>query len=130
MTKNENRGTESLLQTYFLERKSSKSTQTIYGHVVKIFEEHTGKKLPEILEIAESEKKTIKWAQSTLYHFLISFRKYLYDNLQPSTVQMKFDIIKTIIKYFDITVLPLKSFSTKKYHSGINSRKILSLKNN
>lgn len=57
MTKNENRGTESLLQTYFLERKSSKSTQTIYGHVVKIFEEHTGKKLPEILEIAESEKK-------------------------------------------------------------------------
>ena len=29
---------------------------------------------------------------------------------------MKFTVIKTIIKYFDITVLPLKSFSTKKYH--------------
>lgn len=74
------------------------------------------RKLPEILEIAESEEGTVKWTKSTLYHFLISFRKYLYDNLQPSTAQMKFTVIKTIIKYFDITLLPLKSFSTKKYH--------------
>lgn len=108
--------TKSLLQTYFLERNSSKNTQRIYRQVVKIFEEHTGKTLPEILEIAEAEEQKVKWTKSTLYYFLISFRKYLYDNLQPSTAQMKFTVIKTIIKYFDITVLPLKSFSTKKYH--------------
>lgn len=40
-----NMSTESLLQTYFLERNSSKSTQRIYWQVVKIFEEHTGKKI-------------------------------------------------------------------------------------
>lgn len=111
-----NMSTESLLQTYFIERNSSKNTQRIYRQVVKIFEEHTGKTLPEILEIAEAEEQKVKWTKSTLYYFLISFRKYLYDNLQPSTAQMKFTVIKTIIKYFDITVLPLKSFSTKKYH--------------
>lgn len=111
-----NMSTESLLQTYFIERNSSPNTQRIYRQVVKIFEEHTGKTLPEILEIAESEEKKVKWTKSTLYYFLISFRKYLYDTLQPSTAQMKFTVIKTIIKYFDITILPLKSFSTNKYH--------------
>lgn len=108
--------TESLLQTYFMERNSSKNTQRIYRQVVKIFEEHTGYKLPEILEIAEHEEQTVKWSKSTLYTFLISFRKYLYDTLQPSTAQMKFTVIRSIIRYFDITVLPLKSFSTKRYY--------------
>lgn len=107
--------TESLLQNYFIERNSSKNTQRIYKDVVKSFEEHTHKKLPEILEIAEKEE-TVKWQKSTLYHYLISFRKHLYETLQPSTAQMKFTVIKSILRFFDINVLPLKSFSTKKYN--------------
>ena len=107
--------TESLLQTYFLEKNSSANTQRIYTKVVSLFEEHTGKTLPEVIDIAEAEEQKVKWQKSTLYHYLISFRKHLYENFQPSTAKMYFTVIKAIIKHFDINILTLKGFSTTKY---------------
>ncbi|MBE6508223.1 MAG: hypothetical protein E7Z77_02290 [Methanobrevibacter sp.] len=110
-----NMNTESLLQTYFLEKNSSANTQRIYKKVVSLFEEHTQKTLTEIINIAEAEEQKVKWQKSTLYHCLISFRKHLYERFQPSTAKMYFTVIKAIIKHFDINILPLKGFSTTKY---------------
>lgn len=107
--------TESLLQTYFLEKNSSANTQRIYKKVVSLFEEHTQKTLTEIINIAEAEEQKVKWQKSTLYHCLISFRKHLYETFQASTAKMYFTVIKAIIKHFDINILPLKGFSTTKY---------------
>ena len=107
--------TESLLEIYFLERNSSESTQRTYKRVVNTFEHHTNKTLPEILNIAENEEENTKWQKSTLYYYLISFRKYLYESLQPSTAKMNFTVIKTILRYFGANIFPLQSFSTKKY---------------
>ena len=112
--KMKNMKTEALLQTYFLDRNSSPNTQRIYRKAIKLFEEHTGKTLYEILTIAEKEE-TIKWQKTSLYFFLTSFRKFLYDKFQPSTAQMNFTVVKSIIRHFDINILPLKQFSTKRY---------------
>ena len=112
-----NMNTKSLLQIYFLERNSSESTQRNYKRVVKSFENHTNQTLQEILNTAETEEQqNIKWQKSTLYYYLISFRKYLYETVQPSTAKMNFTVIKTILRYFGANILPLQSFSTKKYH--------------
>ena len=107
--------TDALLQTYFLENDLSDSAKRTYTRVVKRFEKHTDRELSEILEIAEKEEKELKWQKSTLYYFLTSFRKHLYDTLQPSTAQLYFTIIKTVLRYFDVNILPLKSFNTKRY---------------
>ena len=111
----ENMKTETLLQTYFIENDLSDSAKRTYARVVKRFEEHTNKQLHEIIQLAENEEKQVKWQKSTLYYFLTSFRKHVYDTVQPSTAQLYFTIIKTVLRYFDVNILPLKSFNTKKY---------------
>lgn len=111
--------TPEILSQVYTERRSSESTQRSYTRAVRFFEEHTGKKLGELLTIADQEEtQNIHWKNSTLKPLLISYRAWLYDNYKEKTANLYFTAITTIFRHFEIVIGPLPYFSRKNINKS------------
>lgn len=113
------KSTTEILSQVYAERRSSPSTQKSYTRAVRFFEEHTGKTLSELLNIADQEEtNNIHWKNSTLKPTLISYRAWLYDNYKEKTANLYFTAVTTIFRHFEIIIGPLPYFSRKNINKS------------
>ena len=117
------KATPEILSQVYNERRSSDSTQKSYTRAVRFFEEHTGKTIGELLNIADQEEtNNIHWKNSTLKPILISYRAWLYDNYKEKTANLYFTAITTIFRHFEIVIGPLPYFSRKNINKSTQIR--------
>ena len=108
------RTTENILEQLFHERNSSKSTQITYTRSAKYYEKLTGKKLPELLDIADDEEyNNIRWKNTETRKHILEYRDWCYTNYNISTAQLYLTAILTIYRHFECTIPPLPYYSTK-----------------
>ena len=104
---------EEILSLLFFERGSSDSTQKSYTRTVNVFEKVTGLTLPEMLTIAESqEDNNVSWKNRDLRKWLITYRKYVYENYKKRTAKSYLTLVVSVFRHFEITVEKLPYFST------------------
>ena len=104
---------EEILNLMFFERGSSISTQQSYTRTVNLFEKIIGLPLPEMLDIAETEEdKNISWKNRQLRKWIITYRKYVYENYKKSTAKSYLTLMISVFRHFEITVEKLPYFST------------------
>lgn len=104
-----------LLEQFFNERGSAKSTKTHYTASVKHYTHLNKLSLEELLQEADNEEEQrIRWKNRKLKQRLINFRKYLYENMSEGSAKLYFNDIKTIYKHFMIEVLDLPKFNSRQ----------------
>ena len=123
-----------ILEQFFKERNSSKSTQTTYTRAVKYYEKHTDKSIKECLDIADDEEyNNLRWKNTRTRKWILAYREWLYSEYNVSTAQLYLTAIITIYRHFEITIPPLPYYSTKHArrsasinYSDLPDRQILS----
>jgi integrase len=104
---------EEILSLLFFERGSSDSTRKSYTRTVNVFEKVTGLTLPEMLTIAEDqEDNNVSWKNRDLRTWLITYRKYVYENYKKRTAKSYLTLVISVFRHFEITVEKLPYFST------------------
>lgn len=125
--------TEELLEQFFLERNSSKSTMDSYRRSVNIYEKIVGKTLLDILLEAEQEEaKRVPWRDSEQRKNLIKFRNVLLSNYKLSTAKLYLSSIQTLYHHFELEIGKLPYVSTKNvrtaepiYYDDLPNREII-----
>ena len=108
------KNTEMILEQFFHERNSSRSTVTTYTRVVGIYEKFTGKSLNDLLELADTEEyNNIRWKNTLTRRYIMEYRDFLYNKYNVSTAKLYLTAIITIYRHFEITIPPLPYYSTK-----------------
>ena len=103
-----------MLERFFRERNSSKSTQTTYTRSVRYYTELTGHTIEECLEIADDEEyNNIRWKNTQTREWILAYRDWVYQNYNVSTAQLYLTAIITIYRHFEITIPPLPYYSKK-----------------
>ena len=104
---------DEILSLLFFERGSSDSTQKSYTRTINLFEKVINLTLPEMLDIAESqEDENISWKNRDLRKWLITYRKYVYENYKKRTAKSYLTLVVSVFRHFEITVEKLPYFST------------------
>ena len=104
---------DEILSLLFFERGSSDSTRKSYTRTVNVFEKVTGLTLPEMLTIAEDqEDNNVSWKNRDLRTWLITYRKYVYENYKKRTAKSYLTLVISVFRHFEITVEKLPYFST------------------
>ena len=103
-----------ILEQFFKERNSSKSTMTTYTRSCKYYEQLTGHAIRECIDIADDEEyNNIRWKNTQTRKWILRYREWLYTNYNVSTAQLYLTAILTIYRHFEITIPPLPYFSKK-----------------
>ena len=103
-----------MLERFFRERNSSKSTQTTYSRSVKYYEQLTGHSIEECIRIADDEEyNNIRWKNTQTREWILAYRDWVYQNYNVSTAQLYLTAIITIYRHFEITIPPLPYYSKK-----------------
>ena len=103
-----------VLEQFFKERNSSKSTMTTYTRSCRYYEKHTGHSIQECLDIADDEEyNNLRWKNTRTREWILSYREWLYSEYNVSTAQLYLTAIITIYRHFEITIPPLPYYSTK-----------------
>jgi len=103
-----------VLEQFFKERNSSKSTQVTYTRSCRYYEQHTGHTIRECLDIADDEEyHNLRWKNTRTREWILSYREWCYENYNVSTAQLYLTAIITIYRHFEITIPPLPYYSTK-----------------
>ena len=103
-----------ILEQFFKERNSSKSTRITYTRSVKYYENHTKHTIRECLDIADDEEyNNLRWKNTQTREWLLAYREWLYSEYNVSTAQLYLTAIITIYRHFEITIPPLPYYSTK-----------------
>ena len=103
-----------ILEQFFKERNSSKSTQTTYKRSIGYYEKLTGHTIQECLDIADDEEyNNVRWKNTQTRKWIIAYREVLYNKYNISTAQLYLTAVITIYRHFEITIPPLPYYSTK-----------------
>ena len=107
--------TKEILNEFFTQRNSSENTKRTYRRTVTLYEQKTGLKLPELLNLAdEEETQNIRWKNTITRKHLINYREYLYQKYNITTARLYLTAIITIYRHFEITIQPLPYYSNKR----------------
>lgn len=112
-----------VLEQFFNERNSSKSTQVTYTRSCRYYEELTGHTISECLDIADDEEyNNIRWKNTKTREWILAYREWLYKEYNVSTAQLYLTAIMTIYRHFEITIPPLPYYSVKdaKHTTPVN----------
>ena len=112
-----------ILEQFFTERNSSKSTQTTYTRSCRYYEELTGHSMQECLDIADDEEyKNIRWKNTQTRKWILQYREWVYSKYNVSTAQLYLTAVLTVYRHFEVTIPPLPYFSKKglRHSSPIN----------
>ena len=103
-----------MLERYFKERNSSKSTILTYTRSVHYYEEHTGHTLNECLDIADKEETdNIRWKNTRTREWILDYRDWLYHTYNMTTAQLYLRAIIAIYRHYEIHIPPLPYYSKK-----------------
>jgi integrase len=106
-----------ILEQFFKERNSSKSTQINYTRSIRYYEKLTGHTMRECVDIADDEEyNNIRWKNTQTRKWILEYREKLYEKYNVSTAQLYLTAVITVYRHFETTIPPLPYYSTKNLH--------------
>ena len=95
-------------------RRLKKGTIEQYQIALNFYSKFQQKPLSELLEEADNEEEQgIRWKKRKLKQRLINYRNYLYEHHVKSTADLKFALIKTFYKHYEIEIHDLPALNKK-----------------
>lgn len=104
-----------LLEKFFIDRNSAKSTQDHYRASVKQYEKLNNLTLNELIEEADNEEDNgVRWKHRQVKCRLVEFRNWLYQNKSQGTARQYLNDIKTIYRHYEIELHDLPNYTSKQ----------------
>jgi len=100
------------LEKFFTDRNLSDKTRVGYNRTLQQFEKITNKTLPELLQIANTERNN-DWGNTQLLQWLITYRNHVYNEYKEKTADLYLGRVKAVFRHYHIPVSKLPYFSTK-----------------
>lgn len=112
--KHMNMNNNAIIEEFVKARRLKKGTAEQYQIALNFYSKFQEKPLSELLEEADlEEEQGIRWKNRKLKQRLITYRNYLYENYVKSTADLKFALIKTFYKHYEIEIHDLPSLNKK-----------------
>ena len=109
-----NMNNKTLIEEFVKARRLKKGTQEQYFIALNFYSRFQEKPLSELLKEADQEEEQgIRWKNRKLKQRLINYRNHLYENYVKSTAELKFALIKTFYKHYEIEIHDLPSVNKK-----------------
>ena len=110
MTMNNN----AIIDEFVKARRLKKGTAEQYQIALNFYSKFQKKPLSELLTEADAEEEQgIRWKKRKLKQRLLQYRNYLYEKYVKSTADLKFALIKTFYKHYEIEIHDLPTLNKK-----------------
>ena len=97
--------TKQILETIFIERNLTPSSQRMYINSIELYENINNKTLWELLEEAENEEEQgIRWKHRKLRTRLTSYQNHVLTNYKYGTAKNYLNRVKAVYKHYDIEI--------------------------
>ena len=109
-----NMNNKTIIDEFVKARRLKKGTIEQYTIALNFYSKFQNKPLSELLNEADTEEEQgIRWKNRRLKKRLINYRNYLYENYVKSTAELKFALIKTFYKHYEIEIHDLPAVNRK-----------------
>lgn len=109
-----NMNNNTIIDEFAKARRLKKGTKEQYQIALNFYSKFQQKPLSELLDEADQEEEHgIRWKKRKLKQRLINYRNYLYEHHVKSTADLKFALIKTFYKHYEIEIHDLPSLNKK-----------------
>lgn len=109
-----NMNNNTIIDEFAKARRLKKGTIEQYQIALNFYSKFQQKPLSELLEEADNEEEQgIRWKKRKLKQRLINYRNYLYEHHVKSTADLKFALIKTFYKHYEIEIHDLPALNKK-----------------
>lgn len=109
-----NMNNENIIEEFVKIRRLKKGTAEQYHIALNYYSKFQKKSLSELLNEADlEEEQGIRWKNRKLKQRLITYRNHLYENYVKSTAELKFALIKTFYKHYEIEIHDLPPVNKK-----------------
>ena len=112
--KSMNMNNDTIIDEFVKARRLKKGTAEQYQIALNFYSKFQEKPLSELLSEADAEEEQgIRWKNRKLKQRLLNYRNYLYEKYVKSTVDLKFALIKTFYKHYEIEIHDLPTLNKK-----------------
>lgn len=109
-----NMNNDTIISEFAKARRLKKGTAEQYQIALNFYSKFQEKPLSELISEADlEEEQGIRWKNRKLKKRLINYRNYLYENYVKSTADLKFALIKTFYKHYEIEIHDLPAVNKK-----------------
>lgn len=106
---------EALLKELIISRNLSNSSKTAYKDTIQLYTELQGKSLKKLLiEAEQEEEQGIKSKNRKLKTRLLKYRNYLQEHFKKNTIKVRFGIIKTIYRHYEVDIPQLPPLNDRR----------------
>lgn len=112
--KSMNMNNDTIIDEFVKARRLKKGTAEQYQIALNFYSKFQEKPLSELLSEADAEEEQgIRWKNRKLKQRLLKYRNYLYEKYVKSTADLKFALIKTFYKHYEIEIHDLPTLNKK-----------------
>ena len=112
--KSMNMNNNTIIEEFVKARRLKKGTAEQYQIALNFYSKFQEKPLSELLKEADTEEEQgIRWKNRKLKQRLLGYRNYLYEHYVKSTADLKFALIKTFYKHYEIEIHDLPTLNRK-----------------
>lgn len=109
-----NMNNDTIIDEFVKARRLKKGTAEQYQIALNFYSKFQEKPLSELLSEADAEEEQgIRWKNRKLKQRLLKYRNYLYEKYVKSTADLKFALIKTFYKHYEIEIHDLPTLNKK-----------------
>lgn len=109
-----NMNNNTIIEEFAKARRLKKGTIEQYQIALNFYSKFQEKPLSELLDEADAEEEQgIRWKKRKLKQRLLNYRNYLYEHHVKSTADLKFALIKTFYKHYEIEIHDLPTLNRK-----------------
>lgn len=118
--KSMNMNNDTIIDEFVKARRLKKGTAEQYQIALNFYSKFQEKPLSELLSEADAEEEQgIRWKNRKLKQRLLNYRNYLYEKYVKSTADLKFALIKTFYKHYEIEIHDLPTLNKKNIKLSI-----------
>jgi len=115
-----NMNNDTIIDEFVKARRLKKGTAEQYQIALNFYSKFQEKPLSELLSEADAEEEQgIRWKNRKLKQRLLKYRNYLYEKYVKSTADLKFALIKTFYKHYEIEIHDLPTLNKKNIKLSI-----------
>lgn len=105
---------KTIIDEFVKARRLKKGTAEQYQIALNFYSKFQEKPLSELITEADKEEEQgIRWKNRKLKQRLLTYRNYLYETYVKSTAELKFALIKTFYKHYEIEIHDLPDVNKK-----------------
>lgn len=109
-----NMNNNTIIEEFVKARRLKKGTAEQYKIALNFYSKFQEKPLSELISEADfEEEQGIRWKNRKLKQRLLTYRNYLYETYVKSTAELKFALIKTFYKHYEIEIHDLPAVNKK-----------------